>query len=91
MTNKVKKLYSSYNHISNGGITIGVKVSGDGEHAIQRLHLEVTNFGVPLETALYLNSNVIDALEYIIDKAKEQRKAFGIGEYDAIQKFTKTE
>lgn len=70
---EVNTKYESYVHIGNSGFTIGVEVE---EGSAQFLTTSLQSFGLPHETRMWLDDNVLDALEYIVAKAREQRKAF---------------
>ncbi len=73
---EINTKYESYVHIGNSGFTIGVEVEhGEGGYASQYLTTALRSFGLPHETKLWLDDNVLDALEYIVAKAREQRKA----------------
>ena len=69
----VSTKYESYVHIGNSGFTIGVEVE---QGSAQFLTTSLQSFGLPHETRMWLDDNVLDALEYIVAKAREQRKAF---------------
>lgn len=69
--------YSSYVHTGNSGFTIGVEVEKVADdYSVQYLTTSLHAFGLPHETKMWLDDNVLDALEYIVAKAREQRKAF---------------
>ena len=69
--------YDAYVHINNGGYNFSVEVKdSDTDYPSQYLTTELTSFGLPHETRLWLDDNTIEALEYVLAKAKEQRKAF---------------
>lgn len=76
MVDKVDDKYSSYVHIGNSGYTVGVEVErGDDGYASQYLTTSLHSYGMPHETRMWLDENVIEALEYIVAKAREQREA----------------
>lgn len=70
--------YESYVHISNSGIAFKVTASDLDNYygGRQELSIQLSAFGTPLTTTLQLDENILDALEYIVDKAREQRKSF---------------
>lgn len=70
---EVNTTYSAYVHIENSGFEIKVVVEPYGA---QFLTTSLHAFGMPHETRMWLDDNVLDALEYIVAKAREQRKAF---------------
>ncbi|BBA65353.1 predicted ORF [Xanthomonas phage XacN1] len=73
---EVNTRYSSYVHTGNSGFTIGVEVEKVADdYSVQYLTTSLHAFGLPHETKMWLDDNVIDALEYILAKAKEQRAA----------------
>ena len=70
--------YESYVHISNSGIAFKVTSSDLDNYygGRQELSIQLSAFGTPLTTTLQLDENILDALEYIVKKAREQRNAF---------------
>lgn len=73
---EVNTRYSSYVHTGNSGFTIGVEVEKVADdYSVQYLTTSLHAFGLPHETKMWLDDNVLDALEYIVAKAREQRKA----------------
>lgn len=79
-SSKTKTDYESYVHISNSGVSFKVHVEDlDSEYGgSQFLTTELHAFGIPLESKIWLDDNVLTALEYIVAKAREQRKAFNL-------------
>lgn len=76
MTDKINTAYSSYVHISNSGFEFKVEVEiGKDGYAAQFLTTSLHAFGLPHETKLWLDENNLDALEYVLKKAREQREA----------------
>lgn len=77
MTNEaeVKDSYSSYVHTGNSGFSVEVHVEYGEGYASQYLTTSIHAFGMPHETKMWLDDNILDALEYIVTKAREQRKA----------------
>lgn len=88
MTAEINTQYTSYVHISNSGYAFAVEVNDlDSEYgATQRLGIELHAFGLTLDTTVHLDDNVLDALEYILGKAREQRKAFRMSTYNPTDK-----
>lgn len=84
---EIKTKYSSSVHISNSGFNVGVEVRDlDSAYgASQYLTLSLHSFGIPLSTEMWLDDNVLDALEYVLDKARKQRAAFTMTDYDATK------
>lgn len=84
MTAEINTQYTSYVHISNSGYAFTVEVNDvDSEHgATQRLGIELHAFGLTLDTSVHLDDNVLDALEYVLAKAREQRAAFNMSTYN---------
>ena len=69
--------YDAYVHINNGGYNFSVEVdNSDPTFPYQFLTTELNSFGLPHTTRLALDDNIIEALEYVLEKAREQRKAF---------------
>lgn len=70
--------YESYVHISNSGIAFKVTASDLDNYygGTQELSIQLSAFGTPLTTTLKLDDNILDGLEYIVSKAREQRNAF---------------
>ena len=69
--------YSTYVHIENSGYTFEVIIEEDERGYSQHLVTSLHAFGREHETKLHLDDNIIEALEYIIDRAKLQRSAKG--------------
>lgn len=84
---EVNTKYHSYVHVSNGGFSFDVEVTDlDSEYgAHQTLTIGLSTFGLPMTTSVWLDDNTLEALEYIIAKAREQRKAFTMTKYDATR------
>ncbi len=76
MTAEINTVYSSYVHIGNSGYDFKVEVEhGNEGYAAQYLTTSLHAFGLPHETKLWLDDNTLDALEYVLKKAREQREA----------------
>lgn len=74
---EVSKKYESYVHISNSGYSFQVEIENTPSgYTAQYLTTALHAFGLPHETKLWLDDNTLDALEYILGKAREQREAY---------------
>lgn len=78
MSNTIETRYSAYVHISNSGYSFDVEVKDlDNKYgASQFLTTSLHAFGLPHSTTLYLDDNVLNALEYIVKRAREQQEAY---------------
>lgn len=72
---QIEEQYSSFVHVNNGGFVISVESDVVGGYFTQRLTTSLDSFGMPHSTSMWIDDNVLDALEYIITKAREQREA----------------
>lgn len=77
---EIDHMYSTYVHIGNSGYTFKTIIeeceSGKfSQHLVTSLHA----FGHEHETTLFMDDNVLAALEYIVECAKKQRSDAGWG------------
>lgn len=72
----VKDSYSSYVHICNSGFEVSVDIERTQDSAAQFLTTSLHSFGMPHITRMWIDDNVLDAMEYVIAKARAQRRAF---------------
>lgn len=80
MNEEIENKYSTYVHIGNSGYTFEVTVEEtDGGQFSQHLTTSLHAFGHEHETKLWLDGNIIAALEYILECAKKQRSLDGWG------------
>lgn len=70
---EVNTSYRSYVHTGNSGFEVKVDVEFAGGYAAQFISTSLHAYGMPHETKMWVDDNVLDALEYIITKAREQR------------------
>lgn len=69
--------YSTYVHIGNSGYTFEVIIEEEERGFTQHLVTSLHAFGREHETKMHLDDNIIEALEYIIERAKLQRSSNG--------------
>lgn len=87
---EINTKYTSYVHISNSGYNFSTEIRDvDSEYgASQHLGIELHAFGLPMSTEVWLDDNTLEALEYILRKAREQRAAFKMTEYSPTNPAT---
>lgn len=87
---EINEKYTSYVHISNSGYSFSTEVRDvDSKYgATQHLGIELHAFGLPMSTEVWLDDNTLEALEYILAKAREQRAAFKMTGYNPTNPAT---